>query len=141
MSAGSGVQHSEFNPSTKNPTELLQIWITPDRPGGEPRYGDMDTRELKNENGLTLFASRDGREGSFTMRQDAEILFGHLTAGTSLQVPPSGLDGAWIHLIKGQLHLLGGDLRPGDSAGLEHAGQGFEITAPEDSEFLFFRLA
>lgn len=141
MSAGSGVHHSEFNPSPENPTELLQIWITPDQPGGEPRYGDMDTNQLKKENGLTLFASRDGRDGSFAMRQDADILFGHLEAGATLPVPASELDGAWIHLIKGQLSLLGEELRPGDSAGIDHVGPGFEIEASEDAEFLFFRLA
>lgn len=141
MSAGSGVEHSEFNPSRENSTELLQIWITPDRPGGEPRYGDMDTAHLKRENGLTLFASRDGRDGSFAMRQDAEILFGHLGTGATLPVPPSALDGAWLHLIKGRLSLLGEELAPGDSAAIDHADQGFRLEAPEEAEFLLFRLA
>lgn len=141
MSAGSGVQHSEFNPSPDTPTELLQIWITPSASGGEPRYGDMDANQLKQDNALTLFASPDGRDGSFAMRQNAEILFGNLAATQSLHVPPSPLDGIWIHLIKGELQVLGASLQPGDSGSIEHAAVGFPLKAAKDAEFLLFRLA
>jgi|GEM_PF-7039613 len=75
MSAGSSVQHSGFNPSLHTATELLQIWITPSQPGGDPRSGELDANQLKQDNAHTLFASPDGRNGSFAMRQHAEILF------------------------------------------------------------------
>ena len=141
MSAGSGVQHSEFNPSQDTPTTLLQIWITPAQSGGEPRYGDMNANQLKRENALTLFASGDGRDGSFAMRQHAEIYFGNLSAGHSLDVPASELDGTWLHLIKGQVSFLGDSLQPGDSVSIDHSAPGFSLAAFEDAEFLLFKLA
>lgn len=140
MSAGSGVEHSEFNPSQSEPTTLLQIWITPNQPGGEPRYGDMNANQLKKNNTLTLFASPDGRDSSFSMRQNAEIYFGNLDANHSLEVPPSDLDGTWIHLIKGELSLLDESLHPGDSAAIDHSSPGFSLQANQDAEFLLFKL-
>lgn len=141
MSAASGVQHSEFNPSATEPTHLLQIWISPNAPGGEPRYADMDTNNLKETNALALFASPDGRDGSIQIRQDAEIHFGQLETGRKLAVPPSSLDGTWIHLIKGGIKLLGESLTTGDSARIDQSGNGFELTASDDAEFLLFRLS
>lgn len=88
MSAGEGVLHSEFNPSPDEETHLLQIWITPRKSGGEPRYADMDTRGLRKKNALTLFASAGGRDGSIAMRQDAEVHYGHLGKDQSLPLTP-----------------------------------------------------
>ena len=141
MSAASGVQHSEFNPSSDEPVHLLQIWITPARPGGEPRYADMDANRLKRPNGLALFAASDGRDGSMAIRQDAEIHFGQLDAGRSLTVPAAAFDGAWIHVIRGGIDLLGETLAPGDSAAIDDSAGGFPVTATADAEFLLFRLA
>jgi redox-sensitive bicupin YhaK (pirin superfamily) len=141
MSAGSGVVHSEFNPSQDTPTELLQIWITPQQSGGEPRYGDMNTNQLKKENSLTLFASQDGRGKSFAMRQNAEIYFGHLSQGHTLTTPASNMDGTWLHLIKGRLSVLGETLEAGDSASVDGSAEGFPLEASADAEFLLFKLA
>lgn len=141
LSAASGVQHSEFNPSPDEQVHLLQIWLTPVEPGGEPRYADMDANKLKEANGLALFASPDGRNGSISIRQNAEIHFGQLDAGQTLTVPPSELDGAWIHVIKGGINILGDTLNPGDSAAIDRSAMGFPIAASEDAEFLLFRLA
>lgn len=141
MSAASGVQHSEFNPSSSEPVRLLQIWITPEAPGGEPRYADMDANELKQPNGLALFASPDGRDGSMQIRQQAEIHFGQLDAGREFTMPPSEFDGTWIHLIKGGITIQDATLKPGDSAAIDDSAGGFSITATENAEFLLFRLA
>lgn len=89
MSAGSGVVHSEFNPSAENPVHFLQIWLIPQEAGGEPRYRDFDTSQRRKENGLAVLASPDGREDSAAIRQDAEIHFGHLAAGKTLSLKPT----------------------------------------------------
>ena len=139
MSAGSGVMHAEKNPSDTESTHLLQIWITPSTPGGDPRYADMDTNALKKKNALTLFASGDGRDGSQQMRQNAEIFFGQLEQGASLSVLPDGeFAHHYLQLIKGSLQLEGQTLLPGDAVMIE--GKAPAISAPHDSEFLYFNL-
>ena len=139
MSAGSGVTHSEFNGSSEEEASLLQIWITPDQPGGDPAYADMDTNALKKQNALTLFASGDGRDGSQKMRQDAEIFFGNLEQDASLPALPDGeFDHHYLQLIKGSLHLEGQTLLPGDAVMID--GKTPTISALQDSEFLYFNL-
>ena len=81
LSAGSGVKHSEFNPSSTEPVHFLQIWLTPTHPGGEPCYTDIDTKPLRKQNSLALLASPTGSDSSFQIRQNAQIHYGHLTAG------------------------------------------------------------
>lgn len=139
MSAGSGVRHSEFNPSKTDPVHFLQIWIEPKTPGGEPRYADMNPAQLKRENALALFASPDGHDGSIAMRQNAEIHFGHLHADRALTVPDDARYPAhWIHVISGELKIADESLSPGDGAAIDATT--FDITAAADSEFLLFRL-
>ncbi|MBK1835181.1 pirin family protein [Roseibacillus ishigakijimensis] len=137
MSAGSGVTHSEFNPSAEKPVHLLQIWITPAAPGGEPRYADFDTKPLRQENGLTLLASPSGAGSSFAIRQHAEIHFGHLSQGAQLS-PDSPFSHHFLHLIKGEIKIADQTLRAGDAAAF---GASLPIRATEDSEFLFFALS
>lgn len=140
MSAGNGVMHSEFNPSDDEPAHLLQIWITPEQSGGGPRYADMDTNALKKKNALTLFASGNGKDGSFEMRQNAEIYFGQLDADASLTQDCSDeLPHMWLQMIKGELELAGNTLQAGDAAMLEHTA--LDLHAKSDSEFLLFQLS
>ena len=140
MSAGSGVMHSEANPSASHPTHLLQIWITPDEAGGEPRYADMDTNALKRDNALTLFASGDGRHDSVQMRRNAEIYFGQLTAGGTIEhQSPDSLPHAWIQMIKGELKVLDAALHPGDGAAIDSTS--LTLHAGKDAEFLLFLLS
>jgi len=139
MSAGSGVSHAEFNPSDDEPAHLLQIWITPDQAGGEPRYADMDTNALKKKNALTLFASGSGKDGSFEMRQNAEIYFGQLDAGKSLkQDSTEQLPNMWLQMIKGELELDGNTLNAGDAAILKNTS--LDLSAKSESEFILFQL-
>lgn len=140
MSAGSGVMHSERNPSPTEPTHLLQIWITPDQLGGDPAYADMDTNALKQENALTLFASGNGRDGSVKMRQNAEIFFGQISAGQSIahNTTPT-LSHAWIQMIKGSIALSDQVLHAGDSASFDN--ESLHLLAESDAEFLLFLLA
>jgi redox-sensitive bicupin YhaK (pirin superfamily) len=139
MSAGSGVMHAEKNPSDTESTHLLQIWITPSTPHGDPLYADMDTNALKKQNALTLFASGDGRDGSQKMRQDAEIFFGNLEQDAALPTLPDGtFTHHYLQLIKGSLSLEGQMLLPGDAVMID--GQSPAISALQDSEFLYFNL-
>ncbi|MCB1229062.1 MAG: pirin family protein [Verrucomicrobiae bacterium] len=140
MSAGSGVMHSEFNPSSDEQTHLLQIWIFPEKPGGEPRYADADPSSRRVTDGLTLLASPDGRDESMAMRQQAMIAFGDLGAGKSLEVSatvsPEGH--FWIQMIQGELTIGEETFVAGDGGVIE--GGNFSITANEASEFLLFEL-
>ncbi len=139
MSAGDGVMHSEFNPSDDERAHLLQIWIFPDKPGGEPRYADADPSSRRVKNGLTVLASPDGRAGSMAMRQRALISFGDLDAGKTLAVSADIGDGHfWIQMIAGEIAIGDETFAPGDGGTIE--GNDFAITSASPAEFLLFEL-
>jgi redox-sensitive bicupin YhaK (pirin superfamily) len=141
MSAGSGVRHSEFNPSDENRTHLYQIWLHPKEPGGEPRYAEKPLGAGAGENTLTLLFSRDGRDGSTAIRQDAEIYFGKAVASSLHAAPASEqTPNAWLQVIDGEVSALGETLASGDGLAIEDAPEAFEISVGKDSKFLFFRL-
>ena len=83
MAAGTGVQHSEYNPSATEPVHLLQIWIIPDRKGAKPAYADRSFADAPS-GALTLIASQDGRADSMRINQDADVWLGKLSAGQQL---------------------------------------------------------
>ncbi len=142
MSAGSGIQHSEFNPSKTERTHLYQIWLHPNEPGGEPRYMEKPLSEMAARNDLTLLYSGDGRDGSTEIRQDAEISFGQLDAGKSVEVGASEkMPHAWVQVISGKVNVLGETLETADGLAIEDAPEGFAIEAAEDSKVLVFRLS
>jgi len=142
MSAGSGIQHSEFNPSKTDKTHLYQIWLHPKEPGGEPRYMEKPLAEIARSNELTLLYSGDGRDGSTGIRQDAEIFFGQAEDDITLTVPASeSMPHAWIQVISGDISVLGESLSTADGLAIEDAPESFEITASSDSRFLLFRLS
>ena len=141
MSAGSGVTHSEFNPSSDQATELYQIWLRPNQSGGEPRYMEKHLGDAAEHDALTLLFSGTEKEGATQIRQDADISFGKLSAGKTLTI---GADAeqphAWIQLISGKLSLLGETLTRADGLAVSDHPGAFEVTASEDSQFLLFRL-
>ena len=142
MSAGSGVKHSEFNPSQTEPTTLYQIWLHPRESGGEPRYAEKPLRDTAQDNALTLLFSGDGRGGSSEIRQDAEIYFGKTKAGTDLTIPASKTTPhAWLQVIDGEVAVLGENLSAGDGIAIEDAPDAFPIKVGADSSFLLFRLS
>ena len=141
MSAGSGVQHSEFNPSKENRTHLYQIWLHPKQGGGEPRYAEKPLGAGAGEDALTLLFSEDGRDGSTPIRQDAQIFFGKARPGSVLAAPASeDMPHAWLQVIEGEISALGEKLLTGDGLAVEDVPGGFEIAASADSKFLLFRL-
>ena len=141
MSAGSGVRHSEFNPSKDTPTELYQIWLRPRRSGGEPLYSEKRLGDTAQPNALTLLFSGESRGGATEIRQDAEISFGRLNAGKSLSTE-NGVDlpHAWLQVIDGSVETLGETLAKADGLAISDHPEAFEIRANSDAQFLLFRL-
>ncbi|GAA5479325.1 quercetin 2,3-dioxygenase [Haloferula helveola] len=140
MSAGSGVTHSEYNPSSDQPAHFLQIWITPRERGLEPSYTEWTPGAATERDGLVLLISPDGREGSAVIHQDADVhrlvLAPETTADFELR-PGRGL---WIQVVKGQLKVADTTLSPGDAASTEDAGR-IEFTADDETvEALLFDL-
>jgi redox-sensitive bicupin YhaK (pirin superfamily) len=140
MSAGSGVRHSEFNPSPKNPVHFLQIWLKPNVSGAEPRYDERKLGGAAKPNALTLLLSGEPGEGAIQMRADARVYFGRLDKGHSLTAElRTGLY-AWIHVINGSVRVLDETLTAGDGLAVSNTPR-FEVSADADAEFLLFDLA
>lgn len=139
MSAGTGILHSEFNPSPDQPVHLLQIWITPNQFGVEPSYEQKFFSPEDKQGQLRLVASPDGRNGSVTIHQDACIYASVLGQGETVSYSLSNRR-AWLQIIRGNLTLNGKTLKTGDGAGINEeqaitcTGQG------EATEFLLFDL-
>jgi hypothetical protein len=140
MTAGTGIRHSEFNPSPSQPVHLLQIWILPDRQGLTPSYEQKNIADTERKNRLRLIASPDGRDGSVTIHQHANVYTALLEQGQKTQHSlPSG-HSAWLQLIRGTISLAGQSLQPGDGAAIENE-QELQIAAQDDAELLLFDLA
>jgi len=140
MSAGTGVTHSEFNPSPDEPTHLLQIWITPEREGIRPSYEQREFSSEEMRGRLRLIASRAGRDGSVTVHQDAEVYDAALGEGEEVAHELRAGRHAWVQLVGGSLKLNGVGLQAGDGAAVSEEGR-LLISAAEPSEFLLFDLA
>ena len=138
MAAGSGVEHSEFNSSKTEATRLLQIWIKPDAKGVKPRYAERNF--AKAETGkLYLVASKTGRDGSFEIHQDADLLLGKLDAGQKVSHPLAKDRHAWIHVAEGEVTINGSKLSGGDAVALSEESA-VEISANKLSQVLLFDL-
>ena len=138
MSAGSGVQHSEFNPSKTEPTRLLQIWIKPDEKGLKPGYAE---KKLANaETGkLHLVTSQTGRNDSIAIHQDADLWLGKLEVGQSVNYTLAPGRHVWLHVAEGEIVLNGQTLSGGDAAAVDHEA-GLQISANKSSQVLLFDL-
>ena len=141
MSAGSGVLHSEFNPSQDERTELYQIWLKPKQTGGEPLYAEKKLGEAAKANSLDLLFAGTEKDDATVIRQDAEISFGKLDAGRSLEVPENELRHSWVQAIEGELELLGENLNRADGLAISNHPEAFTIQAKQNSSFLLFRLS
>jgi hypothetical protein len=139
MSAGTGIRHSEFNASSTDPVHLLQIWLVPERVGLPPGY---EQRPLPGggRGGLQVIASRDGRDGSVTIHQDASIHAARLAAGAHVEHRLAGGRHAWVQVARGALTVNGPALRAGDGAGISDE-RAVQLRADSDAEVLLFDLA
>lgn len=139
MSAGSGVTHSEFNPSSTESASLLQIWIQPSQQNLTPSYTEWQPNEEQSQLPKALIISEDGREQSATIHQDVSIYKLQLNAEESTSHDLTEGRGMWIQLIKGSLKVGDITLEAGDAISTEDAGN-VEITALETAEALLFDL-
>ena len=141
MSAGEGVQHSEFNPSDSEPTELYQIWMRPNQRGGKPRYAEKKLSAENFEDKNKLLFSEDGRDGSVAIRQNAEVHMVKLEAGESFKWKPNPLlPHLWIQLIEGEISVNDHKLKKADGLGIEDVKEVLRFAAISQSKFLVFKL-
>lgn len=140
MSAGTGVFHSEFNASDKDPVHFLQIWIVPEKEGIAPSYQQINYPDADKLNQLRLVASKEGRNGSVSLYRDVDLYASLLAEGQSVEHDLQAGRGAWLQVISGALTFNGHILDEGDGASLLEAG-GLTIMANQDAEFLLFDIA
>jgi redox-sensitive bicupin YhaK (pirin superfamily) len=140
MSAGTGVRHSEMNPSSSEPVHFLQIWLLPEQRGIEPGY-EQKRFDAADKRGLfRLIASRDGRDGAVTVHQDVNLYAGVFAAGERSRVTlPPGRH-AWIQVARGGITVNGQALDEGDGAAVSDEVE-LDVDATADSEVLVFDLA
>ena len=138
MSAGTGVQHSEFNDSRTEPVHFLQIWILPETPGAPPGYEQKTFPPETRRGKLRLVGSRDGRDGSLTVRQDVAIYASVLEAGKKVRHALVPGRHAWLQVAAGALELNGNRLEAGDGAAVTDEDE-LDI-AGKGAEFLLFDL-
>ena len=139
MSAGTGIMHSEFNPSTAEPVRFLQIWIIPDRKGLSPSYEQKEFPVAQRRGRLRLVAAPDAAEGALTIHQDARLFLGALQAGEKLRHRAEGSRGIWLQVARGIIALNGTEMREGDGAAAEEESA-IEVHAETDAEILLFDL-
>jgi len=140
MSAGSGVVHSEVNPSKSEGIHLLQIWILPKKHGIEPSYEQKTYSEAEKLNRLRLVAAPGGDDGAVKIHQDAKLYASLLEDGKTLHHDLAPGRAAWIQVISGELDVNGKTLKAGDGAAIEKEEKLNIAGKQELSEFLLFDL-
>jgi hypothetical protein len=140
MSAGTGVRHSEFNPSESSKTHFLQIWILPQRKGLAPEYEQRTFPETDRQGRLRLIGSHDGHDGSVTIHQDVNLYDALLKTGDVVTYQLDENRHAWIQVIKGAIVLNGSHLEASDGAAASNE-RSLEIKATKDTEILLFDLS
>ncbi|MEO8099297.1 MAG: pirin family protein [Acidobacteriota bacterium] len=142
MSAGTGVRHSEFNPSSAEPLHLFQIWIQPAKPGTQPSYEQIRFDPAEKQNKLKLLAGPDGEDGSAWINQDARMFVAELAQGTEIPYTLGAKRAAWVHVVRGDVTVNGTTLHTGDAAAVS-GEESLALTGAnaEPSEVLLFDLA
>lgn len=140
MSAGTGVVHSEFNGSEREPVHFFQIWITPERDGITPGYEQKAFPEDQRRGKLQLLVAPGGPDGALTIHQDVKLFASILDASQSVTHAIAEGRGAWLQVARGSVKVNGVKLRQGDGAAIENESS-LTITGSEnDSELLLFDL-
>jgi len=138
MSAGTGVRHSEFNPSKTDTVHLLQIWIMPDTAGVKPHYAEKPMADAKTGI-LHLLTSKTGRDDSISIHQDADLYLARFNGGEEITHSLKKGRGVWLQVAEGGVTLNGTDLQQGDAASLSALEDtALEITAHAKSQVLLF---
>ena len=140
MSAGTGVHHSEFNHSPSLPVHFFQIWLFPDQRGLAPGYEEKHFDDGEKKGRLKLVASRDGREGSVVVHQDADLYAALLGAGDEVEHATERSRKGWVQLASGAVTVNGEQLAAGDGAAIAYEDN-VTIRASADTELLLFDMA
>lgn len=140
MSAGTGVTHSEANPSSDDRVHLLQIWILPAKEGIEPDYEEKKFPREEKLNRLRLIISPEGSEGAVKINQDARVYASVLDAGQEVSQQLASGRHAWLQVAAGSVSINDTELQQGDGAAVSDES-GLKIAAREPSEILLFDLA
>ena len=140
MSAGTGVQHSEFNHAPNATTHLLQIWIEPNVTGVQPSYEQKAFADTQKQGQLRLVASPDGDQGSVTIHADARLYAGLFDTDQSAQLTLGPNRKSYVHLVRGELDVNGQRLTNGDAALLADETQ-LTLAHGKDAEVLVFDLS
>jgi redox-sensitive bicupin YhaK (pirin superfamily) len=141
MSAGTGIRHSEFNHSKKEPVHFLQIWLLPDRKGIAPRYDQKSFANAEKRDRLRLVGSPDGRDGSIVIHQDADIYDARLSRGHAVTHPLKAGRSGWVQVIAGAVEVNGKAAVAGDGVAVKEEAL-LSLTAGVDgADVLVFDLA
>lgn len=140
MSAGTGVQHSEFNHSDREKAHLLQIWLLPERAGIEPGWEEKHFSTAEKQNRLKLIASPDARHESLKIHQSVDLYASVLDEGAELGHDLVDGRRGWLQVVSGQVSLNDQVMNEGDGAAIESTSR-LEIKARTASEFLLFDMA
>ncbi len=138
MAAGTGVVHSEFNPSAAEPVHLLQIWILPERQGLKPAYAEKSFAQAA-PGGWHLAASKSGRDGSIAINRDADVFVGKFRAGDKTGHALKPGRHAWLHVAEGEIEANGLSLQAGDGAAFTDE-KAVSLTAKTPAQILLFDL-
>lgn len=140
MSAGTGIRHSEFNPSQAEWVHLYQIWLLPSRRGVPPSYEQRRFDDAEQQGRLRLVASPDGADGSLTIQQDARVYLASLAPGQAVSHSVERGRAVWLQVLRGAVRCLDTPLAVGDGAAInEETAVAAEATEP--SQVLMFDLA
>ena len=139
MTAGTGIRHSEFNPSDAEGVHLYQIWLLPDQKGLRPGYAQKAFAEAERRGTLRLVASPAGDDGSLTIHQDARLYLATLAPGATVGHTLQPGRHAWLQVLRGRVALNGRSLSAGDGAAVSQ--EDLAIHGEADAEIMLFDLA
>jgi quercetin 2,3-dioxygenase len=140
MTAGTGIFHSEFNPSATEPVHLLQIWILPEKHGLKPSYEQTTFSDEEKRGRFRIVASRDGREGSVTINQDASIYASVVEPGQTVEHAIEPGRHVWLHVAQGTVRFGDRELKSGDGVAID-GESAVAVTGESAAEVLLFDLA
>jgi quercetin 2,3-dioxygenase len=140
MTAGTGILHSEFNPSDKEWVHLYQIWLLPERKGLEPSYQELSLSEEQKHGRFHLVASPEGADGSLSIRQDARLYLASLLPGEATEHSLASGRAGWLQVLRGKVGVVGNDLSDGDGVAVTDE-KAVSVHATASSEVLLFDLA
>lgn len=140
MSAGTGVVHSEYNAQANDETHFFQIWIVPNKTNEQPGYGQKSFENDLNTKKLVHVISPDGKDGSISIKQDADMYISRLKKGEELEYKTTAGRGLWVQVVKGSLEAADKEINTGDALSTQDETV-IRFKTREDSEIIIFDLA